>query len=77
MEDAVANVPLASPHWPCGPDCEYGRPMPGAYGDWHWCHHPRFGGRLVRDGHDCRHFKSATTVPEPGQKRHWLDFGTS
>lgn len=47
--------------------------MPGSYGEWHWCSHPSHGGRLVRDGHDCRRYRAATSLPDPGKPRHWLE----
>jgi len=48
--------PRAGMIWPCGPECRHGRTLPGTYGEWLWCDHPKAGGCIVRAGHECANY---------------------
>jgi hypothetical protein len=49
--------------WPCGPECRYGRTLPGTYGEWLWCDHPVAGGHVVRAGVECAGYDPTPRPP--------------
>jgi hypothetical protein len=66
MPAEISPVAAQWQQWPCGPECEFARPMTGTYGEWLWCNNPQLGGHAAPAGRDCPNYHAASsTAPSP------------